>query len=546
MNNKSVNGAQMREMIVAGAAMLEYKRAEIDALNVFPVPDGDTGTNMSLTMKSAVKEVNAVKDPTVANVAAALAKGALNGARGNSGVILSQLFRGFANSLQKSQELDGTAFAHALRAGSDMAYKSMMKPKEGTILTVARVIGDESLDFIRSNSSLYDAVENVLKRGKIILDKTPEMLPVLKMAGVVDAGGYGLLTIYKGFSMYLSGVDMSNYIATEAIVESNQEIISSSTNAEDIEFGYCTELFIKHLKEGVDDKAINIFRDKLDKFCDCVLVIGDYDMVKVHAHSNEPYNILKNAMNLGEITNIKIDNMREQNRELQAAKADKSNEPAKEYGFISVAVGEGNTKIFLDLNVDEVITGGQTMNPSTEDILTAIEKVNAKNIFILPNNSNIILAAQQTKELTDKNIIVIPTKSMPQGISAILGFNPEAEPEDNAETMTEMLKAVKTGQVTYAVRDSSFDGVDIKEGDMIGLFDGKIVSTDSTPEEVSKKTLDKMVDEDSGLITIFTGADVTKEKAESFRNEVAEKYSDCEVEMYEGGQPIYYYIFSVE
>lgn len=547
MNGDTITGEQLRGMILAGAAYLEQKRSEIDALNVFPVPDGDTGTNMSLTMKSAVKDVNAVTDVTIANVAAAVAKGALKGARGNSGVILSQLFRGFASAVQKTEKMNGAVFAMALKSGADMAYKSMMRPKEGTILTVARVVGEQAIEYSKKDRSFAGVLSCVLREGRKILEQTPEMLPVLKMAGVVDAGGYGLLTIYTGFSKYLNNEDIAETPPDiMSVAENNAEIIAQSSSADDIKYGYCTELFVIHLNNSATEEKIDRFRAGLEEFADCVLVISDYDMIKVHAHSNEPNRILQRALELGEITNVKIENMREQNRELLKSKAEKNSVPPKKYGVVAVAIGSGIEKIFRDLCVDEIIQGGQTMNPSTQDILTAINNVNAEIVYILPNNSNIILSAEQTKQLTEKVVHVIPTKSIPQGISAMLGFNIDSTDEENIAAMTDMISAVKTGQVTYAVRDSVFGDVVIKEGDIIGLFDGKIVATGHEIDEVSKTLLQHMVDENSGLVSMFVGESVSDQEAGALKNEISRMFTDCEIESYRGQQPIYYYIFSVE
>jgi DAK2 domain fusion protein YloV len=543
----SIDGVMLREMFLSGAALLERNRQNVDALNVFPVPDGDTGTNMSQTMSAAVRELNARTAPTVGDVANTVARGALKGARGNSGVILSQIFRGISRALEGAEEMDAQLFAKALRQGADTAYKAVMKPKEGTILTVARVIAEELEKEVQKTSDMMALMEFVLKSGDAILKKTPEMLPVLKQAGVVDSGGKGLMVLYAGFNAALRGEPIEE-------MEMNQtagmplpgEFVDDHESLEEITFAYCTEFIVSHPKPEVKDSDVARLRKRLERIGDCVLVIGDLEVVKVHVHTNDPGKALQMALELGELDAIKIDNMLEEHRERQAKLEAQAAAQPKKFGMVAVALGDGLVEILKDLQVDKVVDGGQTMNPSIEDLLEAIEAVNSNEIFVLPNNSNIILAAQQAAELTQKTVHVLPTKSVPMGIAAAVAFQEELSGEENERQMGIAASNVHTGSVTYAVRDTNFDGKDIHQGDIMGLIDNKISILGHEAGQVSLDVLDQMVTDDSGLITIFYGEEVEEEQARALYDQVAEKYELCDVEIHRGGQPLYYYLLSVE
>lgn len=543
----SIDGVMLKEMFLSGAALLERNRQNVDALNVFPVPDGDTGTNMSQTMSAAVRELNARSAPTVGDVANTVARGALKGARGNSGVILSQIFRGISRVLDGAEEMDAQLFAKALRQGADTAYKAVMKPKEGTILTVARVIAEDLEKEVLKTNDLMELMEFVLKSGDAILKKTPEMLPVLKQAGVVDSGGKGLMVLYAGFNAALHGEPIEDMELNQAAgMTLPGEFVDDHEALEEITFAYCTEFIVSHPKPEVRDSDVARLRKRLERIGDCVLVIGDLEVIKVHVHTNDPGKALQMALELGELDAIKIDNMLEEHRERQAKVEAQAAAQPKKFGMVAVALGDGLVEILKDLQVDKVVDGGQTMNPSIEDLLEAIEAVNSNEIFVLPNNSNIILAAQQAAELTEKTVHVLPTKSVPMGIAAAVAFQEELSGEENERQMDIAASNVHTGSVTYAVRDTNFDGKDIHQGDIMGLIDNKISTLGHEADEVSMEILDQMVTDDSGLITIFYGEEVAEEDARALYDRVVEKYELCDVEIHRGGQPLYYYLLAVE
>ena len=545
---KTIDGVLLRDMFVTGTAMLEKNREAVDALNVFPVPDGDTGTNMSLTMNSAAREVSQKEYLNAGEAAAAVAKGALRGARGNSGVITSQLYRGFARALEGVERVTPVQFAAALKRGAETAYKAVMKPKEGTILTVARVIAEEAVKQAERNPDDYDALfENILTTGEAILKKTQSMLPALTQAGVVDAGGRGLLLIYMGYVACLRGEEIPTEVNNESdgvpVFEDDHESL------DEIKFAYCTEFLIQNLYPDILEEDIDSFRRRLNRIGDCVLVVGDLGLVKVHVHTNEPGKALEYGLSLGELVNLKIENMVQQRRDNQAAAAKKAEaeKPVKEYGMVAVSLGEGFNNIFTDLTVDSIVEGGQTMNPSIEDLSAAIDKTRAKTVFVLPNNGNVILAAQQAAKLCeDKKVIVIPTKNVAMGIAAAIAFQPEQSAEDNAAEMQEAAQRVRTGTVTYAVRDTEYEGLTIKEGDIIGLYNGAIHTVGNNIHDVTRDLMKEIVTEDDELITVYYGKDTSEEDAQTLTDELAELYEDCDVEMQMGGQPLYYYLVSVE
>ena len=545
----------MAKCFLAGAKNLESKKEWINELNVFPVPDGDTGTNMCMTIMSAVKSVQAIDNLSMATLAKAIASGSLKGARGNSGVILSQLLRGFTRVVETHETIDVVTMCEACQKAVETAYKAVMKPKEGTILTVARGMADKALKIVGECEDVVEFVGLLLEEGELVLSKTPDMLPVLKQAGVVDSGGQGLIEVVRGFYDVLCGKEI-DYSFESAPSASNVVKISAETEAE-ITFGYCTE-FIIVLNKPMTEKDERDMKDYLEGIGDSIVVVADEDITKVHVHTNDPGLALQKALTFGSLSNIKIDNMREEHEEKLIKEAEKiaeqrkeqktvNLEPAKDYGFISVSAGSGLSEIFTGLGVDYLIEGGQTMNPSTEDMLNAIEKVNAKDIFILPNNKNIIMAANQAAELTeDKNIHVIPTKTIPQGIVALINFIPELSADENAEAMTEALETIQTGQVTYAVRDTEIDNIKISKDDYMGVGDKTILAAGPDLFDVIKEMLSKMVTEDSSIITIYYGEDKNEDDAEAVADMLRELYEDCEVEVYNGGQPIYYYFISVE
>lgn len=555
MSKNTIDASLCAKMFLAGAKNLESKKEWINELNVFPVPDGDTGTNMTLTIMAAAKEVVSLEPVTMETLAKAVSSGSLRGARGNSGVILSQLLRGFTKVIRDEKEIDTAVLAAALQKAVETAYKAVMKPKEGTILTVARGGAERALELLEENPDveLSEMLDEVIKRSEEVLNQTPEMLPVLKEAGVVDSGGQGLLQVLKGAvdAFYGKEVDYS----IEGGKSEPSETKSSSLPEADIKFGYCTEFIIMLEKEYTEETELS-FKAYLESIGDSIVVVSDDDIVKVHVHTNDPGLAIQRALTYGSLTRMKIDNMREEHHEkirkeaekqAAAPKAEKAPVEMKETGFISVSIGEGIGEIFRDLGVDYLIEGGQTMNPSTEDMLNAIEKVNAKNIFILPNNKNIILAANQARDLTeDKNIIVIPTKTVPQGITAVINFVPEKTPEENAAVMTEEVSRVKTGQLTYAVRDTHIDDKTIHAGDIMGVGDHAILAVGKEINDVALETVEQMVDDETELISIYYGEDIKEEEAEVLRELIEEKYGDCDVELNFGGQPIYYYIISAE
>lgn len=554
---KTINTEMLQKMFLAGAANLEAKKEYINELNVFPVPDGDTGTNMTLTIMSAAKEVNALENPDMVSIAKAISSGSLRGARGNSGVILSQLLRGFTKEIREYQEIDAAVLARACDRATATAYKAVMKPKEGTILTVAKGASQKAQEMAETTEDLEVFLSEVIKYAEEVLAQTPEMLPVLKEAGVVDSGGQGLIEVLHGAFDAFQGKEV-DYTAIEA--SAGTKMVKPSQQAEaDIKFGYCTEFIIMTEKQFTD-KDENDFKAYLESIGDSIVCVADEDVVKVHVHTNDPGLAIQKALTYGQLSRMKIDNMREEHQEKlikdaekaaaeQAAKKVqmKKKEPRKPVGFIAVSIGYGMNEIFRELGVDYIIEGGQTMNPSTDDMLTAIDNVNADHIFILPNNKNIILAANQARSLTkDKDILVIPTKTVPQGITAVINYMPEADVDTNLETMEEGIKNVKTGQVTYAVRDTHIDDKTIHEGDIMGIGDQGILSVGQSVEETTKEMLEAMVDEDTELISMYYGQDVLAEDAEKFAEAVAELYPDVDVDLHSGGQPIYYYVVSVE
>lgn len=559
MEVTTINAELFARMFLAGANNLEAKKEWINELNVFPVPDGDTGTNMSMTIMSAAKEVAAIENPTMASLAKAISSGSLRGARGNSGVILSQLFRGFTKVIAEYDELTVQILSDAFQKGTETAYKAVMKPKEGTILTVAKGMSDKAAELGEETDDLAYFCEEIIKEGDHVLSKTPDMLPVLKQAGVVDSGGQGLLTVLQGaYDAFLGKEIDLNFEMPEAKTEF---VRPSKETEKEIKFGYCTE-FIIMLENPLPDEEVYAFKDFLNGIGDSIVLVADDELVKVHVHTNDPGKAISKALTYGQLTRMKIDNMREEHQErliknaekiaAQQAEEDKkrkeaAKQPPKENGFIAVSIGEGIKEIFQGLGVDYLIEGGQTMNPSTEDMLTAIEKVNAKNIFILPNNKNIILAANQAKAMTeDKNIIVVPTKTVPQGITAMISYVPEKSAEENEEAMTEGIQMVKTGQVTYAVRDTHIDEKEIHQGDIMGLGDHGLLAVGQDILTVAEETIRAMVDEDSELISIYYGEDMSEEDAESLGEKIEQAYPDCDVEVNYGGQPIYYCVVSVE
>ncbi len=545
-----INGTHFYNMVINGSNKLEEQKVFVNSLNVFPVPDGDTGTNMSMTFRAAVSEIEHMNSSSIGEVSKKLAKGALMGARGNSGVILSQVFRGIAKGLENKDEVDALEFANSLLEGSKAAYKAVMRPTEGTILTIIRAAGESAVK--STNTDIATLMEEVCSYSEAILNKTPEMLPVLKTAKVVDAGGMGLLIILKGMYEALK-YEIEGKISGTSTQVSESFNPAAALGEQDIKFGYCTEFFVLGQNINVEN-----FRNELEPHGDSMIVVGIDDAVKVHIHTNDPGLVLSEAVKLGELSKIKIDNMREQHRHIlhdEKAAADKESSikneeelisEKKKYGFISVAMGEGIKNIFEDFGVDYVIEGGQTMNPSTQDMLDCINKINAENIFILPNNKNIIMAANQAVELTDKNIIVIPTKTIPQGITCVTIFDAEAEVEDNIKIMNEAIANVSTGQVTYAVRDTEMDGKTILEGDILGIVESKINTVGKDIYEVCETMIDNMSDEDSELITILYGEGVEDDKLSQLVQSLENKYPDKDIQSYNGKQPLYYFIVSVE
>ena len=554
---KTIDAVTLKKMFLAGAASLEAKKELINELNVFPVPDGDTGTNMTLTIMSAVREVNQLENPTIETLAKAISGGSLRGARGNSGVILSQLFRGFAKEIKEYNQINVTIMSNAFQKAVETAYRAVMKPKEGTILTVARGSAEKAAQLVSETDDLIFFGREVISEMERVLKHTPELLPVLKEAGVVDSGGQGLLEIVKGAYDALLGKEIS-FAGISTKESAGTKINVDRVAAEDIKFGYCTEFIVMVENEYTLDTE-NAFKGYLESIGDSIVVVSDDDIVKVHVHTNDPGLAIQKALTYGSLTSIKIDNMREEHNEkvikdaMKAAaqreeeKKTVENKPRKKSGFIAVSMGEGLDEIFTGLGVDYIIKGGQTMNPSAEDMLNAINEVNADNIFILPNNSNIILTADQAKHLTeDKNVVVIPSKTIPQGITAIINYVYDKSIEENVDRMIQEMQKVKTGQVTYAIRDTSVDGKEIKQGDIMGIGDKTILAVGSDVKETTLDLVHQLTDEDSELISLYYGEEVKEEDAEALAEEIMASYPDLDVEVHYGGQPIYYYVLSVE
>ncbi len=561
---KTIDATTLKKMFLAGAASIEAKKEIINELNVFPVPDGDTGTNMTLTIMSAVKEVNALSNPTIEGLAKAISGGSLRGARGNSGVILSQLFRGFTKEIKDCKEINVTIMTNALQKAVETAYRAVMKPKEGTILTVARGAAEKAAELVAETDDLVVFGREIIDHMEIVLKNTPELLPVLKEAGVVDSGGQGLLEIVKGAYDAFLGKEISLEISFTGTAsgETASGVTRERISTDDIKYGYCTEFIIMldKSREGASKEytmaAEDEFKAYLESIGDSLVLVSDEEVVKVHVHTNDPGLAIQRALTYGSLTNMKIDNMREEHNERVILNAEKAaqepkkampQKPRKKAGFIAVSMGDGLDEVFTGLGVDYIIKGGQTMNPSTEDMLDAIGEVNADNIFILPNNSNIILAAEQAKHLTeDKNVYVIPSKTVPQGITAVINFVYDKAPEENAERMTEEMKKVKSGQVTYAVRDTSIDGKEIKQGNIMGIGDKTIMAVGTGINSTTLELIMCLTDEDSELISLYYGEEISEEDANKLGEEVAELYPNLDVEVHYGGQPIYYYVLSVE
>ena len=574
MGISTIDAGMLKNAFLAGAKGLEAKKDWINELNVFPVPDGDTGTNMTLTIMAAAKEVAELENPTMDQLAKAISSGSLRGARGNSGVILSQLLRGFTKEIKSVTEIDTTTLANAMVRGTETAYKAVMKPKEGTILTVAKAMADKGLEMASQTDDIEEFVKQVIEYGDYVLSQTPEMLPVLKQAGVVDSGGQGLMQVVKGAVDGLLGrtVDFSLDTVPDsgnrpaAGEKAARGAARTDIDTADIKFGYCTE-FIINLEKVYTDKDETELKSYLESIGDSLVVVSDDEIVKVHVHTNHPGLAFEKALAYGSLSRMKIDNMREEHQERviqdserlareQAAREQEDKDKAtgeeapserREYGFIAVSSGEGLSDIFRGIGADCLIEGGQTMNPSTEDMLKAIERVNAENIFILPNNKNIIMAAQQARDLTeDKNIIVIPSRTVPQGITALVNFMPDLGPEENTRTMTEEMGNVRTAQITYAVRTTNIDGIDIEEGDIMALGDHGILAVGKSVDGVALEAMKEMLDDESELVTIYYGADVSEHEAKVLEEQAQEQYPDKEIELQYGGQPIYYYLISAE
>ena len=555
---KTIDGLLLRDMIMAGTALLEKNREAVDALNVFPVPDGDTGTNMSLTMQSATREVNSKEFLRADEAANALAKGALKGARGNSGVITSQLLRGFAKALNGVEKITPVQFAQALSKGSEMAYKAVMKPKEGTILTVARVVAEDAVKQAEKEPNDYDKLFNViLKSGESILKKTPEMLPALKQAGVVDSGGRGLMLIYQGYAAVLRGEDIN---LTQTGMEDDFTASSEDCHdlSKDLTYSYCVNFMLNRFREDCDEHDLDSFRRRLTRIGDNVSVNGDLTGAVVHVHTDNPGSAIEYGIELGEISEVRIDNLLEMKRRYDAennpeASSDPAqkaaDEPAtaeKKYGFVAVSLGAGFSQFFADLNVDKIVEGGQTMNPSVDDLLSAVNQVPAECVFILPNNGNVIFAANQAAELSPKDVRVIPTKNVAMGIAAAIAFQEEHDPDENVQRMDEAAQHVKTAMVTYAIRDSEYNGIQIRQGDIIGLHNGQIEYSGSSIHDVVMDMMKNIITDEDELVTVYYGADVSEADAEQISSDIEKQYDFCDVECHNGGQPLYYYLISVE
>ncbi len=535
---KYIDNKMLKKIFLGAATYLENNKSTVDALNVFPVPDGDTGTNMNLTVQSAIKEINNLSESSIEKIALAAANGSLMGARGNSGVILSQLFRGLAKELRGKDKIDTRIMAESFKSATDTAYKAVMKPVEGTILTVARESAEKSIEISENEDNVVIFLEDVIKKAKKTLEKTPEMLEVLKQAGVVDAGGKGLIYLLEGALLSLKGIEIKKEEASDYEIQNTDKEILDFVSEDEILFTYCTEFIINNTTRNYKE-FLSIIEDKGDS----IVCVGGEGIIKVHIHTNDPGLILSKAVKFGELINLKIENMKAQYRELSKKPVSTQK---KKYGFVAVGMGDGIKKVFKDLKVDTFITGGQTMNPSTEDILSATKEINAEHIIILPNNSNIILTANQAKEISEKDINVINTKTIPQGIASMLAFNEELSIDENVSNMEEAIKDIKTGQVTFAVRDTVINDLEIKKDNIISLFDGQIVAHGDKIEEQTLELIEKMIDEDSYLITIFYGKDIDKEEVTRLTEKVEEIAEDCDIEFIYGGQPLYYYIISVE
>lgn len=543
--DKTINGSTLRKMFEGAFSLVEENKKVIDALNVFPVPDGDTGTNMSLTLKSAASEMNACESNTIESICVSFNRGALKGARGNSGVITSQIIKGISSVLMSCEnEITMKDFAKAVQNGCEMAYKAVTVPKEGTILTVIRALADQAKSACKTAKTFEEFLSDTLAYGEAVLQTTPDMLPVLKKAGVVDAGGRGLVTIFSGFYKALTGqmadIEFNDNVEKDV---TSEEIHVNYQSLADIKYAYCTEFFVINIYEKTTDADINILRNRLLEIGDCVLCIGDLQLIKVHVHTNEPNRALGYALQLGELNGVKIENMLEQNRQLRKKQ---EKEPMKEYGIIAVAAGDGLNGVFKDIDVDYVISGGQTMNPSANDIATAADKVNAKNIFVLPNNKNIIMSAEQANDITDKNLIVIPTKSIPEGISAVLAFDANSSIEDNKSNMIEAVNCVKSGSVTYAVRTTNVDGLDVKVGDIMGLDEHSVLTVGKDVCDTTIDLVKKIVDDNASNLTLFYGEGVTEDDSAILQGKLEEAFPDLDVSIVYGGQPVYYYIISIE
>ncbi|MDQ0215085.1 DAK2 domain fusion protein YloV [Oikeobacillus pervagus] len=558
MSITSLDGVRFAEMVMAGAEHLSANAKMVDALNVFPVPDGDTGTNMNLSMTSGAKEVKNNLNAHIGKVAASLSKGLLMGARGNSGVILSQLFRGFAKEIERKSSINSLELAHAFEAGVTTAYKAVMKPVEGTILTVAKDAAKKGVQAARKQKDIVQFMELFVEEAKASLNRTPELLPVLKEVGVVDSGGQGLLLVYEGFLAVLKGEKLPQVLVgpsmDELVNAEHHKSVQSFMNTDEIQYGYCTEFMVRFEKEKIAKHPFSEdqFRQDLSAYGDSLLVISDDEIAKIHIHSEQPGEVLTYGQRYGSLIKLKIENMREQHSSivgeqgLQPKVVEKVKEDQQEYGIVTVSMGEGIAELFRSIGASAVIEGGQTMNPSTEDIVKAIEEVNAKKLIILPNNKNIIMAAEQAAEMVDVEAVVVPSKTVPQGITAMLAFNPSAELEQNKEMMTDALANVKTGQITYAVRDTSIDGIAIKKDDFMGIVDGKIVVTDKDKVQGAQSLLQQMVDEDVEILTILYGQDAEEEEINAIVQYIEKEFPDVEVEIHNGKQPLYSFIFSVE
>lgn len=558
MSKKDLDGKLFAEMVIQGANHLSANAKLVDALNVFPVPDGDTGTNMNLSMTSGAKEVKANIHEHIGKVGSALSKGLLMGARGNSGVILSQLFRGFSKAIEQKASINGKEFADALNSGVETAYKAVMKPVEGTILTVAKDSAKKAVQAANHEDDIIVIMEEVLKEAKASLNRTPDLLPVLKEVGVVDSGGQGLVFVYEGFLAELKGEKLPDTPAAlpkmdDLVSAEHHKNVHSFMNTEDIEFGYCTEFMVKFEDEKLAANPFSEerFRQDLSQYGDSLLVIADEQLVKVHIHSEQPGDCLTYGQRYGSLINMKIENMRQQHTSLvedvpTPLAAQAKPKEKQEYGIVTVSMGSGIADLFRSIGAHAVIEGGQTMNPSTEDIVKAIKEVNAKKVIILPNNKNIIMAAQQAAEVTEEEAVVVPSKTVPQGMAALLAFNPSAELAENEEGMTEALQHVKTGQITFAVRDTSIDGLEIEKDDFMGIADGKIVVKNKDRVQAAKDLLDGMIDDDSEILTVLKGEDASEEEVDSLISYIEDKYEDIEVELHDGKQPLYSFIFSIE